>query len=581
MASSSPPRRFVAATDVASSGVDSGVKFKKKGPTRSNSACARSVPALEAEAVGSSAAEVKLLGGRGDWNAGSGINHRSLSFRGEIAADRNEKETADAGGKGSRLTRAIEISELQDQSLEFGRLSGAKSVKRLSRRTRSGSQELFQDQVMETFSRSQSKVRETRATRSRPESPKRHRTEEDNLQVMLVDMISDQSLIPEKPSHTRTTKGIRQRSKAENEDFQNVEVPSKIPDPALKPVRSLRVGAEIQEENQIKATGRRTKTTTRRHSKKKFEESNDHSSDEGAELAIAGHQRSNRLKEPRQHTLGVSKTRAPTSSRFASATWVQLIGDVIMWKDIPRSTLFFGVGCFGILSTSYMRSTGFGVLTITCYLALAYLAGIYCHRSFLGGMEAGDRLSCELSDSDLLDMVKVVLPAVNLVVSKCRQLFCGEPYTTLKVAAMLWVVAQLGYWVSLWSFARIAFVAVFVVPKFFSLYSHQLHGYAEVVAERMRTTWEECTHKKAAVIGSLFVTWNFTSSSTRLFGAFITLVAVRAYYGQVVQEELAEGARNGFENIHREKGLPPVVSVPQETMQGSYLPLKEMKMEPS
>lgn len=30
-------------------------------------------------------------------------------------------------------------------------------------------------------------------------------------------------------------------------------------------------------------------------------------------------------------------------------------------------------------------------------------------------------------------MLRVILPAVNLVLQKCGQLFCGEPSTTLKV----------------------------------------------------------------------------------------------------------------------------------------------------
>ncbi|KAL3700074.1 hypothetical protein R1sor_018096 [Riccia sorocarpa] len=563
MASNSPQGRRIVAADVAliaGTGSDSVVKSTKKGPTRSHSVGSRSVEALEG---GSASVEAKL-GGRSDWNAGSGIHVRSFSFRGEIA-DRYNKETADVGGKSSRPTRATEISELQEQSLEFGRLSTAKPVKRLSRRTKSGSQDLFQDQVMDSFNRSQVKVRETRVTRSRPESPKRHRTEEDNLQVMLAGMINDQGLISEKPSLPRTSKGIRQRSKAENEDL-NAEVLSKTPDPPLKPLRSVRIGAEFQEENQSKAAGRRPKTT-RRHSKKKPEEANDHSSDEAPELGIAARQRSNRPKEPRQQALGLSKTRAPVHSHSKPGSWMHLIGDVVMWRDVPRSTLFFGAGCFGILSTSYITNTGFGVLTATCYLALVYLAGIYCHRSFLRGSQVEDGLSWELSDSDLLDIVKVVLPALNLVISKCRQLFCGEPYTTLKVAAMLWALAQLGYWISLWSFARLAFVAVFIVPKLFSYYSHHLQGLAEVVTERMRIAWEDCTHKKAVVIGAFFVTWNFTSSSTRLFGAFMMLVAFRAYYGQLVRDELAEGPRNDGDSNHQDREFPPIVSAPQEMME--------------
>ncbi|BBM98933.1 hypothetical protein MPTK1_1g17300 [Marchantia polymorpha subsp. ruderalis] len=139
-----------------------------------------------------------------------------------------------------------------------------------------------------------------------------------------------------------------------------------------------------------------------------------------------------------------------------------------MWKDIPRKTLYFGAGCFGILSTSYVKNPSFGELTFTSYLALLYLAGIYCHRSFLGGGQVGNGVNWELSDTEALDSVRVVLPALNLVICKCGQLFCGDPFTTLKVAAMLWVLAQLGYWISLWSFARLAFILLVAVRAYFS-----------------------------------------------------------------------------------------------------------------
>lgn len=34
--------------------------------------------------------------------------------------------------------------------------------------------------------------------------------------------------------------------------------------------------------------------------------------------------------------------------------------DVVMWQDVPRSSLFFGMGCFFILSASLMQEMSCG-----------------------------------------------------------------------------------------------------------------------------------------------------------------------------------------------------------------------------
>ncbi|KAG6547677.1 hypothetical protein Mapa_011127 [Marchantia paleacea] len=573
---SSPQRRCNrAAADGAlgaESGGNAGVKTSRKGPTRSNSAGLSHISAMEVEGVGG--AQDAKLGRQETWNTGTSINLKSVSFRGGIA-DLTDREMADNRGKSPRPTRVVELPELQDQTTGYGRLPRSKTVKSPTRRIKIGSQEPLLDQALdqavEPSTRSQSRIRDMRVTRNRTDNSKHNRTEEEELQ----DIVLDQSMTMEKSSRTRVSKSIRQSSRADSQD-----VSSEIREPPPSTLKMLGSEAELQEENQAKAIGRRAKTT-RRHTKRKPDEANDPYSEEAPELGLAENPPAAQGRELRQSSSRTPKALASTSSNSTSISWMQLFGDVIMWKDIPRSTLYFGAGCFGILSTSYVKNPSFGALTFTCYLALLYLAGIYCHRSFLGGGQLGDGVNWELSDSEALDIVRVVLPALNLVICKCGQLFCGDPFTTLKVAAMLWVLAQLGYWISLWSFARLAFVAMFIVPKLFSYYSHQLQGHAEAVAERVWIAWDEYAHKKAAMLGAFLLAWNFTAASTRLFGAFMLLVAVRAYFGQFPEDMLPKSLHNDISGNSEQDGLPPIVAPCQERTPRTHPVLKEVKLETS
>ncbi|BBM98529.1 hypothetical protein MPTK1_1g14200 [Marchantia polymorpha subsp. ruderalis] len=460
---SSPQRRsHRAAADGspgAESGGNAGVKTSRKGPTRSYSAGSSHISAMEMEGVG--VAPDAKFGRQETCGAGTGISLKSVSFRGGIA-DLTDRDMADTRGKSPRPTRIVELSELQDQSTGFARSSRSKLVKSPTRRLKIGSQEPLLDQALdqalEPTSRSQSRIRDTRVTRNRTDNSKHTRTEEEDLQ----DNVLDQRVTMEKSSRTRVSKSIRQISRADGQD-----VSSEIREPPSGTLKMLGSEAELQEENQAKTIGRRPKTT-RRHTKRKPDEATDPYSEEAPELGLAENPPPARVREMRQSSSRAPKVLASTSSNSTSISWMQLFGDVIMWKDIPRSTLYFGAGCFGILSTSYVKNPSFGALTFTSYLALLYLAGIYCHRSFLGGGQVGNGVNWELSDTEALDFVRVVLPALNLVICKCGQLFCGDPFTTLKVAAMLWVLAQLGYWISLWSFARLAFILLVAVRAYFS-----------------------------------------------------------------------------------------------------------------
>lgn len=42
-------------------------------------------------------------------------------------------------------------------------------------------------------------------------------------------------------------------------------------------------------------------------------------------------------------------------------------------------------------------------------------------------------MEVSLKEDDILRVIKVILPALNLVISKTRELFSGEPSMTLKV----------------------------------------------------------------------------------------------------------------------------------------------------
>ncbi|TYH66427.1 hypothetical protein ES332_D06G122700v1 [Gossypium tomentosum] len=153
--------------------------------------------------------------------------------------------------------------------------------------------------------------------------------------------------------------------------------------------------------------------------------------------------------------------------------------DLVMWRDVSKSALIFGVGTFIIISSSYTQDLDISCITVTSYVGLVYLAVIFLYRSIIcRGVVDVDESRCVVGEEEAIWVLKLVLPYLNEFLLKLRALFSGDPYTTMKLAVLLFVLARCGSSITVWKMAKLGFFGVFTVPKVCSSYSHQLTAYA-------------------------------------------------------------------------------------------------------
>eukprot|EP00250_Pteridium_aquilinum_P012607 c20829_g1_i1 orf=216-2021(+) len=225
---------------------------------------------------------------------------------------------------------------------------------------------------------------------------------------------------------------------------------------------------------------------------------------------------------------------------IGSSDWLEFISDIIMWRHIPRSALLFGAGCFCIMSASLIQDSQYSTISILAYMALFYLAARFIKCNFLRG-SIPILPESMLTEGDVLRLLRVLLPPCNVMLQNLGHLFSGEPMVTLKVAGALWFLARAGSMMNVWTLIRIAYFALFTVPRCYSSYDEHMKAQARSVLHWMRTTWSACAHKKAVLLAGFAVAWNFSSVSTRVCGAFLALVGVRAYQ-HVIRSELEIGS---------------------------------------
>lgn len=212
--------------------------------------------------------------------------------------------------------------------------------------------------------------------------------------------------------------------------------------------------------------------------------------------------------------------------------WLQYMTDLVMWSDPPKSAFIFGSGSFCVLSSCFTRDFPFSLVTILSYSALFYLAVVFFYKSFIrrGAVDLDtSSTNYELCEADVLRVIRVILPPVNALFAKIRELFSGDPSTTLKLASVLWLLAQCGHMMTIWTLIRLAFFLIFTIPKLYSCYSAQLHGYGQSLLLRCWEIWNACSHKKAVLASSAALAWNLSSAAARISGAFILIVALRIY----------------------------------------------------
>ncbi|KAE8646920.1 reticulon-like protein B17 isoform X1 [Cucumis sativus] len=216
----------------------------------------------------------------------------------------------------------------------------------------------------------------------------------------------------------------------------------------------------------------------------------------------------------------------------------QLITDLIMWKDVAKSSLWFGLGSLFFFSTCFTRGVSFSIFSAISqlgllFLGLAFVSNSICQRN----NDEKKHKDFKLKEDDIKRLVKLVLPAANFAIFKIRELFCGEAEMTLKVAPFLILGAEYGYLITLRRLCAIGFFSSFSVPKLYTCYQIQINSKVDAVKQWMFEAWEACSHKKVVIGSAATAFWNFSSLKTRIFTAFIVLVIVRYCRQFIVSSE--------------------------------------------
>ncbi|KAG2582986.1 hypothetical protein PVAP13_6KG151400 [Panicum virgatum] len=220
---------------------------------------------------------------------------------------------------------------------------------------------------------------------------------------------------------------------------------------------------------------------------------------------------------------------------------MQNIVNLVMWRDVSKSALVFGLGTFLLISSSYAKDLNFNTITAASYAGLIYLGLRFLRKSILN---RGETVDCDderrsercylLGEEEAIWLLRLVLPYINEVLLNLRSLFSGEPATTMKLALLLFAMARCGNFVTLWTLAKLVFFGVFIIPKVCSSYSTQLARYGKFWLERLRDAWESCSHKKAVVAAMFTLVWNVSSTVARVWAVFMLVVAMKLYQQRMV-----------------------------------------------
>ncbi|KAL0687521.1 hypothetical protein Bca4012_087198 [Brassica carinata] len=216
------------------------------------------------------------------------------------------------------------------------------------------------------------------------------------------------------------------------------------------------------------------------------------------------------------------------------------INDLIMWRDVAKSTLWFGFGCLCFLSSCFAKGFSFSVFSAVSHVGLLYLGVSFLSHSLRQRViEETEGREVKVSEEDVLRVARRMLPITNLVISKMTQLFSGEPAMTLKVAPFALIGAEYGYLITLWRLFALGFFLSFTVPKLYSSYASQINQKVENAQKRIVEAWGICTHKKFVAGSMITAFWNLTSLKIRFFTVFIIVVVIR-YKRQNVQLDSEE-----------------------------------------
>ncbi|KAL9244494.1 hypothetical protein vseg_018266 [Gypsophila vaccaria] len=220
--------------------------------------------------------------------------------------------------------------------------------------------------------------------------------------------------------------------------------------------------------------------------------------------------------------------------RLGSMLW-----DLVMWDDVAKSSLWFGFGCLCILSSCFTKGLSVSLFSVTSQLGLVFLAVSFISNTLHPRENVPERSELCLKEDDILKLIRVVLPALNLAISKARELFSGEPSMTLKVALFFLFGAEYGHFLTIWRLCLLGFFISFTGPKLYSSYAAQIDNKVDQYKSIVVEAWGACYHKKIVAASAATLFWNMSCLKTRVFAAFIALVIFR-YYRQHSDSKMEE-----------------------------------------
>lgn len=240
---------------------------------------------------------------------------------------------------------------------------------------------------------------------------------------------------------------------------------------------------------------------------------------------------------------------------------LQSFADLIMWRDVAKSSFIFGIGTFAIISSSYTKDLNISLISVVSCLGLAYLVVNFLFRSLIsrGSIDNSTIEDYVIGEEEAIWVIKLLLPYVNEFLLKLRALFSGDPATTMKLAVLLFVLARCGSSITMWKMAKLGFIGVFTVPKVCSSYSVQITAYGTFWIRRFSDAWESCSHKKAVGFAIFSLVWNLSSVIARIWTVFMLYVAFKCYQHSLIRDEHEQAERRSEVNVQRQMRDPNTV----------------------
>uniref|UniRef100_A0ACD6ANZ3 Uncharacterized protein n=1 Tax=Avena sativa TaxID=4498 RepID=A0ACD6ANZ3_AVESA len=204
--------------------------------------------------------------------------------------------------------------------------------------------------------------------------------------------------------------------------------------------------------------------------------------------------------------------------------WERIV-ELVLWKDVAKSALWFGLGSMFFFSCSFSREITFSPISAFCHLGVMILGLAFFKDSVpqRQPVEVETGRNFQLTEEDVLRAAGAVLPVANSMISTAQVIFSGNPSMTLKVLPVLLFGAKYGSLVTLWRLLATGFFSSFTLPKLYMCYSTQIHRIVDSFRDRVLEAWKSCPRKKLVAGTAVTMCWNLFSIKTR----FVAVVILR------------------------------------------------------